>query len=410
MIKKCIEDLAVFGGKPAFKDKLHVGRPNIGDKGRFLDRVNVILDRKWLTNNGPYVQEFEQALTQLLGVRHCITACNGTIALELTIRALELKGEVILPSFTYIATAHALQWHGITPVFCDIDPSTHGIDSRRVEELITPHTTGIIAVHLWGRPCAVETLSDIANRHDLELIFDAAHAFACSNRDRMIGNFGHAEVFSFHATKFFNTFEGGAITTNDEELAEKVRLIRNFGFAGNDKVVCLGTNGKMSEISAAMGLTQLESLNDFVEHNHRNYRQYLDELRDLPGVHVFPHDGREKQNHQYVVLEIDDQASPLSRDQLMRILWAENILVRRYFYPGCHKMKPYCDLFPEVGERLPETGKLAGRVLVLPTGTSVGPREIAGVCQIVRFALAHGQELRKQLAEQTTSEVTGFTR
>jgi dTDP-4-amino-4,6-dideoxygalactose transaminase len=408
--KKRIEDLAVLGGKPAFKDKLHVGCPNIGEKRRFLDRVNAMLARRWLANNGPYVQEFEQALTRLLGVRDCIAACNGTTALELAIRALDLKGEVILPSFTFIATAHALQWHNITPVFCDIDSSTHCIDPRRVEELITPRTTGIIGVHLWGRPCDVETLSHIANRHHLELIFDAAHAFACSNRERMIGNFGHAEVFSFHATKFFNTFEGGAITTNDEELAEKVRLTRNFGFADYDEVVCLGTNGKMSEVSAAMGLTQLESLNSFIDQNHRNYMQYLDELRDLPGVYVFRDERREKQNYQYVVVEIDEQASPLSRDQLMRTLWAENVLVRRYFYPGCHKMKPYSDLFPEVGERLPETEKLVSRVLVLPTGSSIGPQEITGLCQIIRFALAHGQELRTQLPEQTISQVSAFAR
>jgi len=197
--KNRIEDLAIFGAKPAFEEPLHVGRPNIGRRERFLERVNAILDRGWLTNDGPCVQQFEHVVAKFLGVRHCVAMCNATIALELTIRALQMKGEVIVPSFTFIATAHALQWQGITPVFSDVVPSTHSIDPRRVEELITPRTTGIIGVHLWGKPCAIEELTEIARRLDVGLIFDAAHAFGCSHQGRMIGNFGRAEIFSFHA-------------------------------------------------------------------------------------------------------------------------------------------------------------------------------------------------------------------
>jgi len=398
--KNRIEDLAIFGAKPAFEEPLHVGRPNIGRRESFLERVNAILDRRWLTNNGPCVQQFEHAVAKFLGVRHCVAVCNATIALELAIRALQMKGEVIVPSFTFIATAHALQWQGITPVFSDVVPSTHGIDPRRVEELITPRTTGIIGVHLWGKPCAVEALADIAHRRGLALMFDAAHAFGCSHQGRMIGNFGRAEVFSFHATKFLNTLEGGAITTNDDELAVAIRLMKNFGFAGQDKVVCLGTNGKMNEISAAMALTGFESMDAFVEHNRRNYRQYMEELEGLPGLHIFPYDESEKCNYQYVVLEVDDTASPLSRDELMTALRAENVLARRYFYPGCHRMEPYASLFPDAGAHLPETEKLTRRVLVLPTGTSVGTREIRLVCHIVRLALTHSTLVRKRICEQ----------
>ncbi len=260
MKKNKIDELALFGGQPIFDEILHVGRPNIGDRERFLDRINDMFDRRWLSNNGPFVQELEQKIAKLLGVKHCVAMCNATVALEITARALGLHGEVILPSFTFVATAHALQWQEITPVFCDVDPLTHNIDPAKIENLITPRTTGILGVHVWGRACNVEALSAIAQKHHLKLMFDAAHAFACTYQGRMIGGFGDAEVFSFHATKFFNSFEGGVVTTNNDELAEKLRGMRNFGFAGLDNVIRVGTNGKMSEVSAAICLTSLESL------------------------------------------------------------------------------------------------------------------------------------------------------
>ena len=228
MMKKIIDDLAIFGGTPAFEEVLHVGRPNIGDRESLFIRLNDLLDRKWLTNNGPYVREFEQSVADLIGVKHCIAMCNGTVALEIAIRALGLTGEVIIPSFTFVATAHALQWQEITPVFCDIAPHTHHLDPARIEAMITPRTTGIIGVHLWGQACDVEALTEIAHKHQLKLLFDAAHAFNCSYQGHLIGGFGDAEVFSFHATKFFNTFEGGAITTNNDELAAKIRLMKKL--------------------------------------------------------------------------------------------------------------------------------------------------------------------------------------
>src|ERR1051325_9852974 len=176
-----LDELAIFGGRPAFEQTLHVGRPNIGDRRKFASRVDDILDRRWLTNDGPYVSEFEQRIIELTGVKHCIVTCNATIALEIAIRALGLKGEVIVPSFTFIATAHALQWQEITPVFCDIDPHTHTLDPRLIERMITPRTTGILGVHLWGRPCDTEALSEIALRRRLDVLFDASHAFGCSH-------------------------------------------------------------------------------------------------------------------------------------------------------------------------------------------------------------------------------------
>lgn len=396
-IKLGIDELSCIGGSPAFLEKLHVGRPNIGDRAALLARINDLLDRRWLTNNGPYVQEFERRVADLLGVRHCIALCNATVALEIAIRALDLRGEVIVPSFTFIATAHALQWQEITPVFCDIDPATHNLDPAKVEAMITPRTTGIIGVHVWGRPCTIETLSEIAAHRGLKLLFDAAHAFGCSFGGRMIGNFGQAEVFSFHATKFLNTFEGGAITTNEDELAAKIRLMKNFGFAGYDTVIYVGTNGKMSEVSAAMGLTGLESLNEFIAINRRNYAAYQAGLQAVPGVQLIAYNEAECCNYQYVIVEVDEAAAGISRDDLVQVLHAENVLARRYFFPGCHEMEPYRSYFPRAGLCLPETERLTRRVMSLPTGTSVGPKEIEAVCAIIRLAVTHSQELRYRL-------------
>jgi dTDP-4-amino-4,6-dideoxygalactose transaminase len=397
LTKKTVHDLAIFGGKTSFEQPLHVGRPNIGNKEGLLRRMSEVVDSRWLTNGGPCVQEFEQQLRQLLGVSHCDSLCNATAGLQLAMRAIAMSGEVIVPAFTFIATVHAVQWLGFTPVFCDVDPGTHTINPARIEELITPRTTGIIGVHLWGQPCDIEALDVIARRHGLKLLFDAAHAFNCSWRGRMIGNFGDAEVFSFHATKIFNTFEGGALATNNAELARGVQRMRNFGFAGLDQTDALGTNAKMSEASAAMGLTNLESLPDFVATNYRNYELYCRGLEGIPGVHILQYDTSEKRNYQYIVLEIDESQTLLTRDQLLDILWAENVLARRYFYPGCHLMQPYASTMPSVGERLPVTERLARRVLVLPTGTAVTGEQIEIICGISRFAILHAGETIEKL-------------
>jgi dTDP-4-amino-4,6-dideoxygalactose transaminase len=396
--KNNLQDLAIWSNQPAFSEPLHVGRPNIGNRSDLLARITNLLDLRWLTNNGPYVQEFEKLVADYLGVRHCIAMCNATVALEIAIRALDLRGEVLVPSFTFIATAHALQWQEITPVFCDVDAATHNLDPAKLEAMITPRTTGIIGVHVWGRPCAIEALSEIAERRGLKLMFDAAHAFGNSYKGRMIGNFGQAEVFSFHATKFFNTFEGGAVVTNDDDLAAKIRLMKNFGFVGYDAVGYIGTNGKMSEISAAMGLTGLESLDTFIAANRRNYEAYRAALDDLPGIRLIVYDEAQHCNYQYIIVEVDEDQAGLSRDLLVRILQAENVLARRYFYPGCHEMEPYRSYFPHAGLLLPETKRLTQQVMSLPTGTAVGPEEIATVCAIVRLAIQNSQEIKRQLA------------
>jgi dTDP-4-amino-4,6-dideoxygalactose transaminase len=392
-----------LGSKPAFKSPLHVGRPNIGDRQVLMARINDILDRRWLTNAGPLVEEFERRIAEFVGVKHCISMCNATVALEIAIRALELKGEVIVPSYTFIATAHALQWQEITPVFADMNPRTHNIDPASVERLITPRTSGILGVHVWGRACETEAIEAIAREHALQVMYDAAHAFGCSHKGKMVGGFGACEVFSFHATKFLNSFEGGAVVTNDDVLAEKMRLMRNFGFAGYDRVIYLGVNGKMTEVCAAMGLTSLDAIDGIIAINHRNYLAYRQGLKGLPGISVIEYDEKERNNYQYIVAEVDPDVSTLNRDELVAVLHAENVLARKYFWPGCHRMEPYRSLQPNANLLLKETERVACRNIVLPTGQAVTPETIEVICTIMRSALAQAELVRQKLAEKKHS-------
>jgi len=395
------KQLAILGGTPAFEVPLHVGRPNLGDRQALLARINDMLDRRWLTNDGPMVKEFECRIAELVGVRHCIAMCNATVALEIAIRALGLRGEVIVPSYTFVATAHALQWQEITPLFADMDPGTHNIAPAAIERLITPRTSAIIGVHVWGRACDAEAIEAIGRKHGLEVMYDAAHAFGCSHKGKMVGSFGRCEVFSFHATKFLNTFEGGAVVTNDDALAEKMRLMRNFGFAGYDRVIYLGVNGKMTEVCAAMGLTSLDSIDEIIALNRRNYLAYQEGLRAIPGVSLIHYDPAERNNYQYVVAEVDPDVAPLRRDELVSVLHAENVLARKYFWPGCHRMEPYRSLQPNSALLLPETERVAARVMVLPTGQAVTPEVIQTICAILRSALAQSASVRTALAQRT---------
>lgn len=376
-------DLAINGAPPAFDQPLHVGRPNIVNRDAFLAGVERILDSQWLTNNGPVVQEFERRIADYLGVRHCVAMCNGTIALEIAIRALGLQGEVIVPSWTFVATAHSLYWQGITPVFADIDPRTHNLDPDSVRRMITPRTTGIIGVHLWGRAAPIDELQALADKHGLKLFYDAAHAFGSTYRGERIGRFGACEVLSFHATKSFNTMEGGAVVTNDDELAEAMRLMRNFGFKGYDNVIHPGTNGKMVEVCAAMGLANLDGFDGIVDIGRRNHDAYRQALAGIPGVSLLEYDPAERNSHHYVVIEVGEHCRA-SRDDIVGALQAENILARKYFWPGSHHMQPYRDLFPHAGEMLPHTLDIAERVIVLPSGTSLPGGAAETISDVVR--------------------------
>lgn len=397
MKRKSVNDLAAFGGSPAFAAPLHVGLPNLPDPARLRARVDAIFERRVFTNQGPLVVELEERIGALLRVQHALAVCNGTIALQIAAQVLGLTGEVIVPSFTFIATAHALQWIGVTPVFCDVDPVTHCLDPREVERHLTARTSAILGVHLWGHPCDTERLAAIASAHGLKLFYDAAHAFGCSRGETMIGNFGHAEVFSLHATKCIHAFEGGLITTNDAGLATAIRTTRNFGFTGYDQVDRLGINGKMPEVSAAMALTLLEQMDEIVERNRQTRALYAEHLAGLRGVELYDPRAEGARNFHYLVLEVDSERAGLGRDELVRILHAENVLARRYFHPGCHRMEPYRTQRPDAGRGLPVTEALSTRTLVLPAGGAVGPDDVATVCELLRFSLDHAAPVRSRL-------------
>jgi dTDP-4-amino-4,6-dideoxygalactose transaminase len=322
------------------------------------------------------------------------------VALELAVRGLGLTGEVIVPAYTFIATAHALAWHGLRPVFCDVDPATHTLDPDKVVRTIGPRTAAIVGVHLWGGSCDVDALAVIARQHKIPILFDAAHAFGSTYRDRLIGGFGACETFSFHATKFVHCGEGGAITTNDDRLAERVRQLRNFGFVGSDRAASIGTNAKMSELSAAVGLTSLDNMATIVAVNRQNYEAYRRRLRPLAGLKLLPHDEREKSNYQYVVVEVDAQIAGLSRDELIAVLVAENVLARRYFYPGCHRMEPYLSDAKTAAISLPVTEQLADTVLALPTGLQLDDRGSSRIAEILLDAIANSDAIRSRLGRR----------
>ena len=378
---------AILGGEPAFKEPLHVGRPNLPDRKVFDRYVDRIFDSRWLTNNGPLVREFQEKLEEYLQVKHVIPVCNGTIALELAERALGFEKEVILPSFTFIATAHSLQWQQITPVFADIGKNDVTIAPNSIRKLLTPNTTGIIGVHVYGNPCDYIEIDKIAKEKNLKVLYDAAHAFGNEVNGIPIANLGDASVFSFHATKFFNTFEGGAIATNDSNLAEQLRLMTNFGFAGGvlDQVNYLGVNGKMIEISAAMGLSMLAAIEHVRHRNRQNFEAYREAFSQIEGLGLIEAPIQmTKHNWQYVIVKVDENRFGLSRDSLVNALRKENIYVRRYFYPGCHRMYPYREYFPNAHMFLPITDQLTEQVVAFPTGQAIDLQEILAIAECIK--------------------------
>jgi dTDP-4-amino-4,6-dideoxygalactose transaminase len=392
-MKTAASELAILGGPASFAEPLHVGRPNVGDREAVLRAIDEAMGERWLSNNGAKLLAFERRLSEGLGGLHCVATCNATLGLQIVMRALAVEGEVVLPALTFVATAHAVAWERLTPVFADVDPETLCMGPAEAAAQIGPEAGALLGVHLWGRSADPAGLERLAGERALPLVFDAAHALGCSHQGRPLAGFGDAAVLSFHATKVANSFEGGAVVTADAELAERVATMRNFGFVDEDEIVGLGTNAKMSEAAAAMGLASLDSLEDFLAANRRNYLAYTEALGDVPGVRLLPLDP-EQANCHHITIAVDPGAAGLDRDALRAVLVAENVLARRYFYPGCHRVPPYSE---RPAPQLPVTDAALERCLSLPTGTAVSPEDIAKIGRIVRLAVSSPAEIRRHL-------------
>jgi dTDP-4-amino-4,6-dideoxygalactose transaminase len=393
---KAAAELAIFGGPPAFAEPLHVGRPNVGDREAILRGIGEAIEDRWLSNNGAKLLAFEAELGRRLGGGlHCVATCNGTLALQIALRALGVEGEVVLPAFTFVATAHAVAWERLTPAFADVEPETLCMGAAQAEERIGPETGALLGVHLWGRSSDPLALERLARERGLPLIFDAAHALGCSREGRSLAGYGDAAVLSFHATKVANAFEGGAVVTADAGLAERVRAMRNFGFdEESEEVAGLGTNVKMSEASAAMGLASLAALDEFLAANRRNFAAYEEALDGIPGVELLAFPSPAESNCHHVTALVDPAAAGLDRDALKAVLEAENVLARRYFHPGCHRVPPHDELPTPA---LPVSERAVERCLSLPTGTAVGAGDAGAIGQLIRLAVSEAAAVRERI-------------
>ena len=355
---------------------------NTGDFARY---VQEIVDTGIFTNDGPFVKLLEEKVAAYACVKHVIAVSNATVGIEWTLRAMNLKpgGQVILPSFTFIATAHAVIAAGLTPVFCDVNMVTHLIEVDEIAKLITKETVAILGVNLWGLMCT-PTVEAYANEKNIPIIFDSAHSFgACNSHGARAGNTGCAEIFSLHATKLFNSFEGGLILTNDDALAFKLVAMRNFGITGQDKVEFIGTNCKMSEIHAAFALSQFASIDETVAIYRRNALRYSEELKtyNLKSISLWNDNFFGTAcTHSYVCLVVED-SSPITRDALMEGLREKNIYAKRYFYPGTHKHECYAQWTPV--ESLKNTEWLNEHLLILPTGRMVTSEDIDRIVESI---------------------------
>lgn len=380
--------LAYFGAPPAFERPVPLQRPHYGYREAILGHLDDLFE-----GHGALVEEFETRVASALDVAHCVAASNAGAAFELAVRGLGLAGEVILPAFMPVAAAHTLQRQGITPVFCDIDARTRTLDPQKARTLITPRTTGIIASHLWGQPCAVEALEELARERGLKLLFDARHAFGCMHRGAALGRFGDAEVFGFDAASPLYACDGALVATHDAGLARRLRIIQSLGFDEGGASVCLGIEGHMNEVCAAVGLANLERVHDFIELNRRCVARYDLLLADLAGIVVLADDSMDQRNFQHAVVEVDQAAAGLSRDALLDVLRAERVLAVRDYYPGGHRVEPYRIQNAEAWLRLQATERLAERVLCLPAGAAVDEAAIDRICEIIRCAVKHASAI-----------------
>lgn len=344
---------------------IYVTQPELPPLEEFIPYLEKIWDSKILTNGGPFHQQLEKALCEYLGVDHIALFTNGTIALVTALQALRITGEVITTPYSFVATSHSLLWNGIKPIFVDIDSDTFNLDPAKIEAAITPHTTAIMPVHCYGHPCDVEAIEKIADNYNLRVIYDAAHAFGVQDQGGSILRHGDLSVLSFHATKVFNTFEGGAIVCPDAKTKQRIDHLKNFGFVDEVTVVAPGINGKMSEINAALGLLQLQHISQALDRRKRVDADYRELLKDVKGISCFQDGGQKVSNYSYFPILVDDDY-PVCRDALYQKLRDNAIYSRRYFYPLISDFPMYRSLPSAHRENLPVATDMAAKVLCLP--------------------------------------------
>jgi dTDP-4-amino-4,6-dideoxygalactose transaminase len=396
-MKQHLHQLAIFGGAPLFSTPLVVGQPDLSESDPILERIQGVLASGWITNNGPLVKQFENQVCTLTGANHCVAVSSGTMALQIMAKACGLKGEVIMPALTFIATPHAMEWIGLKPVFADVSPETHTLDVESVRKCITPETSAILGVHLWGNPCDVDGLQEVADEYNVKLLFDACHAFGCRNQGRSIGTFGDAEAFSFHATKFVHSLEGGAILTQSAELADRMNLMRNFGITGLSTVESPGINGKLNEVAAAVGLTSLERMSERIQHNRMLQLAYRSQLATCRGLRLLDNTADDGGNGQYAVVLVDSADFGMSRDALLQILRAEGVFARSYFVPGCHRSTPYASSETHSPVPLTTTDSVLESVLQLPVGPTVSLRAASQITRYLHSINRHASAIQDRL-------------
>lgn len=344
---------------------IYVTLPDLPPLEEFVPFLEQIWESKRLTNSGTFHKEFEAALCNYLGVEHISIFVNGTLALVTALQALNISGEVITTPYSFVATAHSLLWNAIKPVFVDIDPDTFNLDPARIEAAITPETTAIMPVHCYGTPCDVHEIQRIADRYGLKVLYDAAHAFGVQDAGGSILRHGDLSVLSFHATKVFNTFEGGAIISPDAETKKRIDYLKNFGFADETTVVALGINGKMNEMQSAFGLLQLKHIDNALERRKQIDRAYREALKGLTGITVLPTNSASKGNNSYFPILVETNF-PLSRDNFYMKLKKKNIFARRYFYPLISEFPMYQGLPSAQSTNLLVAHEIAKKILCLP--------------------------------------------
>ncbi len=356
----------------------------IGDKKKIVENIYNCLESGMLTNEGVQLKQLEKEIKEYLDVENISLFCNGTIALMIALKGLGLTGEVITTPFTFPATVHALEWLGLTPVFCDINVDTMCIDAEKIEALITDKTSAILGVHVYGIPCDVIKIDEIAAKHRLKVVYDAAHSFLTRINNKSIGLYGDVSMFSFHATKLFNTIEGGALIYNDKELTEKFYLLKNFGIKTPEEVILSGINGKMNEIQAIVGLENLRSLETEIQKRKELFEFYNSELSDIDGVKLINYPANTTSSFQYYPIRVEPNITNTSRDEIFEELKIQNILARKYFYPLCSNYPLYSNIQSANKALLPVANKISEEILCLPFFGSLEKHIAKTICNVIK--------------------------